>query len=96
MGSLADAVLSQVSHVVSQASQHVGFAIRPAHQAAVFDRVEFIPLSSSRVLVVIIARGGHVTQKVIDVGEPLTADELRQAANYLNLEFVGAAAPSGA
>jgi heat-inducible transcriptional repressor len=89
MGSLVDAVLTQVSHVVSQASRHVGFAIRPAHQAAVIDRVEFIPLSSSRVLVVIVARGGHVLQKVIDVGEPLTADELRQAANYLNSELAG-------
>ena len=74
---------------VSQASRHVGFAIRPAHEAAVFDRVEFIPLGATRVLVVIVARGGHVIQKVIDVGEPLDADELRQAANYLNVEFSG-------
>ena len=44
VGSLVDSVLTQVSHVVSQASEHVGFAIRPAHEAAVFDRVEFIPL----------------------------------------------------
>ena len=28
-------------------------------------------------------------QKVIEVGEPLGADELRQAANYLNDEFSG-------
>lgn len=87
--SLVDSVLSQVSHVVSQASRHIGFAIRPAHEAAVFDRVEFIPLSAARVLVVIVARGGHVLQKVIEVGEPLTADELRQAANYLNWELAG-------
>ena len=40
-------------------------------------------------LVVIVASGGHVIQKVIDVGEPLDADELRQAANYLNVEFSG-------
>ena len=66
---LVDSVLSQASHVVSQASRHVGFAVRPAHEAAVFDRVEFIPLSASRVLVVIVASGGHVIQKVIDVGE---------------------------
>lgn len=88
-GSLVDSVLSQVSHVVSQASRHVGFAIRPEHQTAVFDRVEFIPLTAGRVLVVIVARGGHVVQKVIDVAEPLTADELRQAANYLNRELSG-------
>ncbi len=86
---LVDSVLTQASHVVSQASKHVGFAIRPAHESAVLERVEFIPLSATRVLVVIVARGGHVVQKVIDVSEPMTADELRQAANYLNAEFTG-------
>jgi heat-inducible transcriptional repressor len=86
---LVDSVLSDASHVVSQASRHVGFAIRPAHEAAVFDRVEFIPLGAARVLVVIVARGGHVIQKVIDVSDPVTADELREAANYLNAEFSG-------
>jgi heat-inducible transcriptional repressor len=86
---LVDSVLSEASHVVSQASKHVGFAIRPAHEAAVFDRVEFIPLGAARVLVVIVARGGHVIQKVIDTSEPVTADELREAANYLNAEFSG-------
>jgi heat-inducible transcriptional repressor len=67
----------------------VGFAIRPAHEAAVFDRVEFIPLGAGRVLVVIVARGGHVIQKVIETTEPVIADELREAANYLNAEFSG-------
>jgi heat-inducible transcriptional repressor len=86
---LMDAVLSQASHVVSQASRHVGFALRPGREDAVFDRVEFIPLGASRVLVVIVARGGHVIQKVIDIGEPLEADDLRQAASYLNVEFAG-------
>src|SRR5437667_6648662 len=86
---LLDSVLPNVSHLLSQASRQVGFAVRPAHEAAVFDRVEFIPLSSTRVLVVIVARGGHVLQKAVDVEEPLTADDLRQAANYLNGEFSG-------
>jgi len=84
-----DALLPQVSHVLSQASRNVGFAVRPANEEAVFDRVEFVPLSSERVLVVIIARGGHVIQKAINIGEALHADDLRQAANYLNAEFSG-------
>jgi len=86
---LLDSLLPQVSHVLSQASRSVGFAIRPAHEAAVFDRVEFVPLGATRVLVVIVASGGHVIQKVIQTGEPIQADELRQAANYLNVEFAG-------
>jgi heat-inducible transcriptional repressor len=86
---LIDSLLPQVSHMLSQAARSIGFAIRPAHEAAVFDRVEFVPLSGTRVLVVIVASGGHVIQKVIDVGEPLAADDLRQAATYLNAEFSG-------
>lgn len=84
-----DSVLPQVSHVVSQASRTVGFAVRTPIGGAVFERVEFVPLTATRVLVVIVARGGHVIQKVIDVGETLHADDLRQAANYLNSEFSG-------
>lgn len=84
-----DSVLPQVSHVLSQASKTVGFAIGTGNDAAVFERVEFVPLTSTRVLVVIVARGGHVVQKVIDAGEEVTADDLRQAANYLNAEFSG-------
>lgn len=88
-GMLPDSVLSHVSHVVSQASRQVGFAVRLVHEAPVFDRVDFIPLSAARVLVVIVARGGHVLQKVVDTGEVLEADELRESANYLNVEFSG-------
>src|SRR5215813_6600378 len=81
-----ESVLTHVSHVLAQASRTVGFAIGGTHDSAVFERVEFVPLTSTRVLVVIVARGGHVIQKVIDTGEPLDAPDLRQAANYLNAE----------
>src|SRR4029077_2139062 len=86
---LLDSLLPQVSHMLSHASRGVGLAVRPAHEAAVFDRVEFVPLSGLRVLVVIVASGGHVIQKVIELAEPLGAGDLRQAANYLNEEFSG-------
>jgi heat-inducible transcriptional repressor len=84
-----DSVLPQVSHVMSRASRTVGFAVRTANEGAVFERVEFVPLTATRVLVVIVARGGHVIQKVIQLEEPLQPDDLRQAANYLNAEFSG-------
>ena len=78
-GALIDYLLPQVSHVLSHASRSLAFAIGPAHQAAVFDRVEFIPLSSGRVLVVIIARGRRLkgspfrfgAQRVKALAEPV-------------------------
>ena len=86
---LPDSLMSQASHVVSRASRLVGFALPPAQGSAVFDRVEFVPLGGGRVLVVIVALGGQLLQKVIEVHEALTADDLRQASNYLNAEFAG-------
>src|SRR2546423_12726746 len=65
---LLDSLLPQVSHMLSQASRGVGFAVRPAHEAAVFDRVEFVPLSALRVLVVIVASGGGPLSKMVGHG----------------------------
>jgi heat-inducible transcriptional repressor len=37
--------------------------------------------------VIVVADGGQVSRKAIDVGEKISAGDLRQAANYLNTEF---------
>src|SRR5690606_20404346 len=49
----------------------------------------FVPLGARRVLVVVVADGSQVTQKVIDAGEEVHPADLVQAANYLNTEFGG-------
>jgi heat-inducible transcriptional repressor len=86
---LLDDVLSSGSQVLSRLSRHVGFAVAPSNERAVLQEVDFVPLGGSRVLVVVVARGGQLSRKVIDVGESLGSDDLRQAANYLNQEFAG-------
>jgi heat-inducible transcriptional repressor len=55
----------------------------------VLHRIEFVALGGSRVLVVVVARGNQVTQKVVDAGEDVQYDDLAQAATYLNTEFAG-------
>lgn len=86
---LFDQLLSSASHVIFEVSHHVGFAIAPSGQQAIFQRIEFVPISESRVLVVTVARGNHVSQKVVDLSEPIEPSALTQAANYLNAEFAG-------
>ena len=86
---LIDDVLSSASHVLSEISRHVGFAIAPADAQAVFHRIEFVPLSSNRILVVVVVRGNQVSQKTIDIGEEVAQGELVAAANYLNDQFSG-------
>jgi len=85
---LMDDLLASVSHLVSRAARQVGFALADT-PAPVLHRIEFVPLGGSRVLVVVVARGDQVTQKVVDAGEDVRSDDLVQAANYLNTEFAG-------
>src|SRR5687767_14302671 len=85
---LIDDLLASVSHLVSRAARHVGFAFA-GNPVAVLQRLEFVALGGSRVLVVVVSRGGQVTQKVVDAGEDVLPDDLVQATNYLNTEFAG-------
>jgi heat-inducible transcriptional repressor len=86
---LMDDLLSSTSHVLSEASKGVGFAIAPPNAQALFQRIEFVPLSGTRILVVVVASGNQVSQKTVDIGESVNVSELVQAANYLNAEFSG-------
>ena len=86
---LMDDLLSSTSHVLSEAGKGVGFAIAPPNAQALFQRIEFVPLSGNRILVVVVASGNQVSQKTVDIGEAVNTSELMQAANFLNSEFSG-------
>ena len=82
-------MLSHVSHEVSRASHQVGFAIGPPADSTMLEHLDFVPLEAGKVLVVVVAAGGHVSHKVIEPRESYDHAELVEAANYLNSEFKG-------
>ena len=86
-GTVSD-VLSNVSHELSRASRHLGFALM-SPPSGVFRHIEFVPLDGFKILVVVSTDGNKVSDKVVDLGERVAASELRQGANYLNSEFAG-------
>ena len=61
-------LLSHVSHEVSRASHHVGFAIAPAANTARLEHLEFVPLDGGKILVIIVA-GRHISHKVVETTE---------------------------
>jgi len=88
-GASADQAFAGASSELSRMSHHIGFVLAPAPETATLRHIDFVPLDSGRVLVIVVAGGGQITHKVVDVGDQYTADELHQAANYLNAEFTG-------
>jgi heat-inducible transcriptional repressor len=86
---LVDEAMSTVTHILSEASHHLGFAVVPETDDSAFERIDFVPVAETKILVVVVTRGGHVSNKVVDIGERLSLDQLHQAANYLNEQFAG-------
>lgn len=88
-GGLMDEALTSVSHVLSEASHHIGFAVPPLGDEAAVQRIDFVPLTDTKILVVVVMSGGQVSNKVVDIGERLAMSDLHQATNYLNEQFAG-------
>jgi heat-inducible transcriptional repressor len=86
---LAEDVLAAVSLVLSRVSRLVAFALPISDGQGILKEIEFVPLTSTKVLVVVVAEGGRISRKAIEVDEELDPHALRQAANYLNTEFAG-------
>jgi heat-inducible transcriptional repressor len=86
-GTISD-ILANVSHELSRASNHLGFALMPP-SSGTFRHIEFVPLDNSKILVIVNTNAHKLSQKVIDLGEKVSASELSQGANYLNDEFAG-------
>ena len=83
-----DDLLVSTSHMVSRTARHVEFALAES-QSAVLQRIAFVPIGGSRVLVVVVSRGNRIVQKTVDPGEEIHPGDLAHAANYLNTEFAG-------
>ena len=87
-GTVGD-LLENVSHELSRASHHIGFAMAPAGPAIRLRHIDFVNLEGNRVLVIVVATGGQITHKVIETEERSDDTVLTQAANYINAEFAG-------
>jgi heat-inducible transcriptional repressor len=87
-GSVED-LLAHVSQEISRASHQIGFAIAPAAETTILEHLDFVPLDGGKILIVVVAAGGHVSHKVVEPNERYDHTELQQAANYLNAEFRG-------
>jgi heat-inducible transcriptional repressor len=85
----ANQVLETASRLLSRLSQHVGFVVLPEIDQTSFKHIDLVRLSPPRILVVMVSRSGIVTNKVVEVDDPLSQEQLQACGNYLNTHFVG-------
>ena len=82
-------VIASASQLLSGITHLAGVVSLPKREAASFRQIELMPLSKSRVLVILVTNDDEVHNKVIQTPREFTPSELQCAANYLNSLFGG-------
>jgi heat-inducible transcriptional repressor len=88
----AETVEDQVersSHLLTELTRNVGIAAAIPNASQTLDQVELLPLSDSRVLMIVVTRDRMVRNRVVPVDHPMTQDELGSIRNYINRNFNG-------
>lgn len=82
-------LLEHASLELSRGSHHVGFVIAPASASTRLHHIDFVAYEGNRVLIVVVATGGHITHKVVELPDRIDQVQLTEAANYINQHFAG-------
>ena len=84
-----EALLAHASDVLSDLTQFAGVVVLPNQSAARFRQIEFLPLSDSRILAILVTEDGRVQNRVLPVAQDFKETELLEAANFFNARYKG-------
>lgn len=84
-----EVLLAHASEVLSELTQFAGVVVLPDYSATRFHQLEFMPLSESRVLAILVTEDGRVQNRVLPVQQQFSESELVEAANYFNQRYKG-------
>ncbi len=82
-------LISNAADILSQLTQFAGLVMIPKRKHIAFKHLEFLPLSETRILVIIVTSDGHVQNRILMTEKHYSPSELTQAGNYFNLNFSG-------
>ncbi|MFC4727599.1 heat-inducible transcriptional repressor HrcA [Coralloluteibacterium thermophilus] len=88
-GAGTQALLGNVSDMLSAMSRFVGVVTVPRRAQFAFRHIDFVPVDGNRVLAILVFTDNEVQNRLFETRRPYGRDELEQAANYLNAHFAG-------
>lgn len=84
-----DGLITKASSILSGMTKMAGVVTIPRREAVILRHIEFLPLTSNRLLVILVVNEQEVQNRVIHTEKAFSESELTQTANYLNQEFIG-------
>jgi len=82
-------LIHSVSNMLSGLTQLTGIVMAPQMDARAIRRIEFVKLSESQVLVVLVMSNNDIENRMIQMDRDVSSTELQQSSNYLNEIIVG-------
>lgn len=79
----------QASQILSQHTRQLGFVLAPRVEHLSLASIHLVPVSSGRILAVLVARNGAVIERVVDVDPPLSPRELERVRALLVERLAG-------
>ncbi len=82
-------VLKRAGKILSLISNYTGLVVMPKKAGLTFKQMEFVPISSTKILGIFVSREGVVHNRVIDIGGEFSYPDLEKISNYCNRAFYG-------
>lgn len=82
-------LMAQTSQILSRLSNNLGFVLAPPQSVSVLKRIEFVKISSRRILAILVTRAGLVQSRLIATSRDLNQEDLARAGRCLQEEFEG-------
>ncbi len=82
-------LVERASNLLSGITRMAGVVMLPRRKQAALRRLDFLPLSENRVLVIMVINEREVQNRIIHTERKYTPSELEMAANFLNEQFGG-------
>lgn len=82
-------LLTTTSSLLSNVTKMAGIVSLPKRKKVLLKHIEFLPLSSRRILCILVLNDREVENRIIHTDKAFLASELQQAANFLNQHCAG-------
>ncbi|MCS6989912.1 MAG: heat-inducible transcriptional repressor HrcA [Chloroherpetonaceae bacterium] len=85
----SDDILRVTSKILGQISKQIGIVLSPKLSTGIFEKLEIVPLSSSKVMVIISIRSGLVKTIMLEVRAEISRQKLEELSRALNERLSG-------
>jgi len=82
-------LLERTSTMLSEITHLAGIVMLPRNEHKSLQHVEFVKLSDSRILVILVMSDREVQNRIIQTDKHYSSAQLQEASNYINSHFIG-------